>query len=491
MKSSKFLFPCILLWVSLIFSQDGSPDVTFGNNGSVITNIEGESKEYPQNIIQRPNGGILVSGVSVDNEDTGMLVSYSPDGTIDSSFGTNGIVLLSNATFREIAIQQNENIIATNRTLSDFDIYRFSPDGSQDFSFGTNGTIKPFTNFEPQSSMLLLPDDQIIAAATIDENGLEVVQLKKFLVDGNLDNSFGTSGTVEISIGNQETELRELKVSGSNILVLTKIRDSGITSYNVIRLLPTGEIDASFGSNGIAEITIEDSFQIRSMAVYDNGDFVILSAFIDSIEESTSNRISKYSSNGQIDTSFGDNGLLTFDPSSITMHKLMIQTDDKIVYLGELTNFFEGGGPSVLGRLHLDGTLDSSFEQTEILNFEIFVVSGLLQTDDKLVVVAFTAWYSGVEDIVLERYNNSSTLSTSDYLQDEFTVTPNPSRGIFVIQHRYKNGNIYPFKIFDQQGREIWNDVLQASKSNIDLSGFDNGIYFIRSGKITKKLVKF
>jgi uncharacterized delta-60 repeat protein len=85
--------PTILLPFSAFSQLPGTLDSTFGIGGKVLTSINpGQDKAY--SIALRPSGKILVAGYttnSVTGKDFAVL-RYNNNGTLDSSFGFNGIV---------------------------------------------------------------------------------------------------------------------------------------------------------------------------------------------------------------------------------------------------------------------------------------------------------------------------------------------------------------------------------------------------------------
>ena len=106
---------------------DGSLDSSFGNNGIVITKIQGNAN--PVLAVLQPDGKIILSG---EDEEKGLLIRYLKNGTIDSTFGINGnsITTIGNAyEIRALLIQTDGKIIAAgnsnNGTKYDFALSRY------------------------------------------------------------------------------------------------------------------------------------------------------------------------------------------------------------------------------------------------------------------------------------------------------------------------------------------------------------------------------
>lgn len=91
----------------LRFLADGTRDTSLGGTGVVITDLQGSDDEAQDLTIQSDNKMVAVgsstdTGSLIDNEFA--LVRYDPDGTLDSSFGKNGIVVTMIGTLADVAL---------------------------------------------------------------------------------------------------------------------------------------------------------------------------------------------------------------------------------------------------------------------------------------------------------------------------------------------------------------------------------------------------
>ncbi|MFZ1800352.1 MAG: hypothetical protein WAU24_10860, partial [Chitinophagaceae bacterium] len=235
-------------------SQAGSLDPTFGNNGIVY-----DAKHDPHGYALQADGKILVSG------DDFIIDRYIQDGSIDAGFGNNGtvkILVTREGSFNSVLYKEDGKIIASGSIQSD-DYTHFNiilaqclPDGKIDSSFGVNGIV--FTdygvNFRTRS-MAIQPDGKIVITG---ERSSNVNDLKKTFVirynaDGTLDNTFGSEGRV-ITVYKREVTSLQIVIQPDG-----KILTSGTYGYlndlpffMATRYMADGQIDESFGENGIA-----------------------------------------------------------------------------------------------------------------------------------------------------------------------------------------------------------------------------------------------
>lgn len=74
-------------------SQDGRPDVSYGSNGVVVSEIGRAGDKWIIDADRTAADKIFVAGSNYDQGFYNFIVSYFEDGSIDTSFGTNGNTL--------------------------------------------------------------------------------------------------------------------------------------------------------------------------------------------------------------------------------------------------------------------------------------------------------------------------------------------------------------------------------------------------------------
>ena len=171
-----FLIIIFLVSYSICFSQSGSLDIGFGNNGFVRTDIDSSMDNANAMVIQPDKKIILVGDSYMDD---GMnteftIVRYNSNGSIDSSFGVFGKVIIpiseSHDTPFDVKLQEDGKILIAglstrDQPLSNFTLVRLLEDGQLDKSFGDNGIIiEDFCNSAKFRSICLQSDGKILAA---------------------------------------------------------------------------------------------------------------------------------------------------------------------------------------------------------------------------------------------------------------------------------------------------------------------------------------
>jgi uncharacterized delta-60 repeat protein len=202
------------------YNADGSIDLSFGNNGGLISDITGYPFDYCQAIKILPNNKFITVGSSSNswgNYFTGHICKFNEDGTLDTTFGNNGVVLTQIGVSPGYAQYRNLDLLNSGKIVVC---------GSSEYSGGTGG----FGGTKPI--------------------------LVKYNSDGTLDNTFGTNGIVVLDVMfNGNDNFYSVKVQSDN-----KILSIGSSAYpypymktflNISRLLENGTLDNTFGNNGI------------------------------------------------------------------------------------------------------------------------------------------------------------------------------------------------------------------------------------------------
>jgi uncharacterized delta-60 repeat protein len=209
-------------------------------------------------------------------------------GALDPTFGTNGTQTVSFSGFSDqeataVAVQPDGKIIVVGSievpgtTNHDFAIVRLKSNGSLDTSFGTNGeqiisfdSISGYAN-DVASAVVLQPDGKIVVAGSaqdrpIDQSGYSDFAVARLNANGSLDTSFGVwhNGLQCFTDGiGIHVSANAVALDGNGNIVLAGdffIHGSeGPTqqALAIIRLNPDGTLDRTFGNNSHSAPTLK------------------------------------------------------------------------------------------------------------------------------------------------------------------------------------------------------------------------------------------
>ncbi len=186
------------------YNLDGSLDTGFSDDGIVI--IE-DINRFTPSVSEQADHKIMVSGYGYTEANLDMVNAYvtkmrfNSDGTLDTGFGIDGKVSFnvgSNVRINTFAEQNDGKMLLTGADSSAtlISLVRFNADGSLDSSFGDQGIVSTGLSM---STFLdsLQADGKILLAGFIHANDSV---LMRYNSDGTLDTSFGGDGIVPINL---------------------------------------------------------------------------------------------------------------------------------------------------------------------------------------------------------------------------------------------------------------------------------------------------
>jgi uncharacterized delta-60 repeat protein len=261
-------------------NADGSNDYSFGYGGKGHV-WWGESTSARSVAIQ-PDGKIVIAGTQ--GHAWAMVARCFPNGQRDTTFGTDGLSKISYGapinTGSSMVLQPNGKIVVGGRTgsyispdfASDFAIARFNSDGSLDGGFGTDGTtVTPLTD-GPDGilSMELLPNGKILAIGY----GGDSLAVTRY-TNGNLDSSFGENGKAFVHIENERLVGTSSVLQSDGKLLIAGYsgpEDGDTDDFLLVRLTPEGDLDDSFGDDGIVVTDLDSELnRLYDIAVQQAG----------------------------------------------------------------------------------------------------------------------------------------------------------------------------------------------------------------------------
>ncbi len=326
------------------FLADGTLDPGFGEGGMVTTDIQPGQQEEALAVALGPDGSIVVAGYS-GFDATMALARYLPDGSLDASFGSGGIV--SGAVpgrLYAVAVQPDGRIVVAGghdipdgtTDWSDLLVARFEPDGTLDASFGDQGVVVADVDGATNTlrELAILPDGRILAGGESfgTFEGSERTDVIRLMPDGSLDATFGDGGTLGIDTARVG---ERLAVQPDGRIVLTgRVLLNGETRFETLRLQPDGALDATFGDGGSVRTDLRDGTEAALDVALDAEGRIVVAGRAGDFN--TDFALVRYLPDGSLDTSFADGGQLYIDFFMLpdVAESVAIDTDGRIVASG-------------------------------------------------------------------------------------------------------------------------------------------------------------
>lgn len=269
-------------------NTNGSMDNTFGSGGIQTTDI-GNTNDAARALILQSDGKIIVAGQTSTGSPTStnsVLVKYNTNGTLDNTFGTNGILIHDVSVgqedfFIDIALQSNGKIVAAgssnNGSNADYCAIRYNIDGTLDNTFGINGVVAVDNNNRPNNckALTLQSDGKLILTGDHSSTTSYDYMTVRLNTDGTLDNTFANTGIVISAFASSSHNERgwDLVVQPSGKIVIAgEYRDWA----NVVRYNTDGSLDATFGTGGNVTLDVPGSFdKARAIVLQADGKILV------------------------------------------------------------------------------------------------------------------------------------------------------------------------------------------------------------------------
>jgi uncharacterized delta-60 repeat protein len=412
------------------YNPDGTLDPSFGAGGRVLTPFGPANRIEPSAVAVQPDAKIVVAG-SLGGDF--LVARYNVDGTLDTGFGTNGLVTTdfggTVGRAESLLVQPDRKILVVGNagTLSvnaDVAMVRYNPDGSLDTGFGSGGKVAPFAANDAAYAGVLQPDGKILVAGSLQQEhpgpgpyppfSTSEFSLRRYNADGSADTSFGFQGLVTTAFASTPDDAAQaiaLQPNGMIVLVgTTFVNSSGNIkpALGLARYTAAGQLDPGFGTGGTTITDLGGAINGIGGPVVEGNGRIVVSALTTSVV------LVGYTSAGTVDSAFGVNGKVTTPLHSAGPGTLAADGDHLVavgVSPGPDTNDF--GVVRYLGAGSPDATFGTGGTVTTEFTgpVDATATAAARQSDGKLVVVG-TMLSGHVAFFALVRYNPDGSLDT-------------------------------------------------------------------------------
>jgi uncharacterized delta-60 repeat protein len=441
------------------FHENGDADTSFGTNGVVYFANPTALNCLITGLKVQPDGKILVGG-AINGQ--GELRRLHADGSPDTDFGNNGVVAVTPQYVACIALAPDGKIIAIgqhwNGEINVYKILRYNANGTADTTFGTNGIVYADVTgyqFDLAHNVVVQPDNKIVVAGKSYLN-IENGVISRFNEDGSPDTGFADNGVAIVPLSpdssNGSFEDVALQPDGKIIAAGYAIGLFGTGGFNsnnpaVVRLNADGSLDTAFGTGGkiVLPTAFEANDQFKCLHLQNDGKILAGgNASFPYPYMRTCHYLTRLTSNGEVDTTFGENGRL--------LHNFTTSNNEYLNYLEDIDQMGDG----------------------------------------RIVTAGFSGLNSALEmQMVICRFKNDDTMGTKTQQSTVFTVHPNPVTDVLNIALPQGSCAV---SLYNMQGQVVLSQPRQGFTGSISLSGLAAGSYVLSvvsdSGTATEKIVK-
>ena len=325
-------------------------DLTFNSpNGFVSTDfgVNTPPQNFGYSIVIQPDGKIVMAGNTYDGNLGFNIVAisrYNTDGTLDITFGTLGkntaTIQNNSVTCYSVGLQSTGKIVVCGVYATSFNnifLARFTSNGALDGSFGGGFgyVITAASAFGPVTfnngncmsySLAIQSDDKIVVGGEVENPTTNFIYFglaRYTATTGGLDGTFGTSGTVAQLFNNTDDEAGNSVAiqSDGKILLGGNVRTHNGSNFRfaVSRYSTSGAVDTTFGVNGLVTISqfLPGSLDFCSSIKIQSNGYIVLGGNITKSTGENCNAIARFNTTtNTIDLTFGTNGKVITDLSS-------------------------------------------------------------------------------------------------------------------------------------------------------------------------------
>ncbi len=401
--------------VVIIQTDPGHLDAGFGSAGKVVTDISTHDDRAYATAIQS-DGKIIAVGTANGNF---AVARYTVTGALDASFGTGGIVTtpigVGGAVARAIAIQADGKIVVAGYyqagPLNKIAVVRYSNGGSLDSTFGTGGIVTTSigANNDFAYAVAVQSDGKIVIAGSSNDGTKDLFALVRYTAVGVLDTSFNITGKVTRQIGLGNSVASGVAIQTNQFIVAVGVSSNGaLNDFAMARYDTNGTLDVAFGTGGEVMTPVGTGAAAAQAVAIQPTDQKIVVVGQALVGGSNNFAIVRYLTNGTLDTGFDTDGKVTTAIGTVNdiARAVKIASGGKIVVAGSSNN--GTNEDFALTRYNADGTLDTLFNGTGKVTTAVGTGDDLafglaIQSDGKIVAAGYS--FNGLNnDFALTRY---------------------------------------------------------------------------------------
>jgi uncharacterized delta-60 repeat protein len=400
-------------------------DPTFGGTGSV------SQSTLPAAVAIQSDGKIVSAGMRYNGGSSNYydfaVSRYDTDGTLDTTFGGTGTVYtdVSGQSDKPTAVViQSDGKIVVGGTGGDgphffWELARYNTDGSLDSNFGTGGKV--ITNPNPSGyyneiwDLALQSDGKILAAGNKEYGGDGLFAVARYNTNGTLDTSFGSGGVAisNPSVGYGDRAFSVVVQSDGRIILAGGSKGGNYDShFAVSRFTSAGVLDTTFGGSGTVITDVPGNYEQGQDAVLQPDGKLVVVGYVDPVGVyPTVNNFAlvRYNSDGSLDTSFGYQGITITDFGGNDLaSRVALQSDGRIEVIGNGVGTTPSTYRLIVAWYTPSGTLGGSYTSSHT---GVYGQDVALQSDGGIVAVSqLSATFGGY----VERYYDSTVITGSD-----------------------------------------------------------------------------
>lgn len=406
---SIILLLCLQVNTTLKAQQDGALDPTFGIGGRTNVYASGNTDNI-YSVMVLPDGKILFGGYAnyagvAGNGDI-YIGKLNPDGSADYTFGSGGLFTVSNGNYsdvRDMAVMNDGSIVFGGSKTSGnkgATMGRITADGANVIVTPTGPTYASTTiNNEPTCMAYNSSANRVVVGGYVYTT-VSYMFAHSFNLDGTANTAFSSDGSFYFGDAPAQnvTYAKAIAMLDDGSVLLGGSSSSGAIS--LVKLRSDGTLDQTFGSasppSGIEMYSLGTSGSIEGMLVLPDGRIMVCGT------TNSNFFVARFTANGIYDNTFPV-AIYNYAPSGTeSFNSMLLQPDGKIIASG--TSVY-GSPTGIAVRYKTNGVIDSTFGNAGVLSFpNMEINASSISVSEKKVV--FAGNYGGQMSLVKIKYDS-------------------------------------------------------------------------------------
>lgn len=231
--------------VLIRYDEDGQLDPYFGNGGIVITDIN-SGPDIGKSIVIQSDGKLIVAGFTYIGRKFFMtLLRYDSNGNLDLTFGKGGVTITDvkgSIGKLDLALQKDGKIILVGPSEVEnshhFTVIRFNNNGTLDKSFGDDGVTKTIIgDFSEAESVAIDSQGNLIVAGTT-ESGNAAFVVAMYNQNGILNPDFGSDGISKVNFfENSDDRAHSMIIDSDGNIIVAGESKNDYTTFGLVRFI--------------------------------------------------------------------------------------------------------------------------------------------------------------------------------------------------------------------------------------------------------------
>ena len=251
--------------------------------------------------------------------------------------------------------------------------------------------------------MALQNDGKIIVGGDEYSSGAFDVILVRYNSDGSLDTSFSADGIVTTDFNNGEDHFNSIQLQADGKIVAAGLSKTGAYyDFALARFHTNGVLDSSFSDDGLLSVSINGNTDnwLYGLALTNDNKIIVCG-----------DAVARFNFNGTFDSSFNDDGIINYNIGG-RGNSIKILNNNNIIVGGGWGNF-------TLSKYNEDGSVDSSFGTNGLVDTDFGIntydqINSIeLQSDGKIVAAGYSGLQFSNSQFALARYNDDGKIDSS------------------------------------------------------------------------------